>query len=342
MIAEAIRRLVDRQSLSRQETRQAFADLMDGRASDVQKSAFLVALRMKGESVEEITGAAEAMRERVTPLNIAQDRLIDTCGTGGDGCRTFNISTTAALVAAAAGARVAKHGNRAVSSSCGSADLLRALGVNIELSTEEVSRTLDETGIAFLFAPRFHPATGAVAGVRKELGVRTIFNLIGPLTNPAFARRQLVGVYARSLLEIVAEVLSALGVEQALVVHSEDGMDEVSMSAPTAICELIGGKRHTFVVTPEELGFQRSTLDEVTGGDATVNAVITTEVLRGKPGPRRDIVLANAGAAIYVSGVSSSLIESVGLAREAVDSGLALAKLEALVQVTNAMSGASA
>lgn len=342
MISEAIRRLVDRQNLSRDETRDAFAELMDGKASDVQKSAFLVALRMKGETVAEITGAAEAMRERVTPLNVEQDRLIDTCGTGGDGCQTFNISTTAALVAAAAGARVAKHGNRSVSSSCGSADLLRALGVNIEISPEDLSTVLKETGIAFLFAPKFHPATGAVAGVRRELGVRTIFNLLGPLTNPAFARRQLVGVYARSLIEVAAEVLSALGIERALVVHSEDGMDEISMSAPTSICELKDGRRRTFLVTPEELGFERSTMSEVTGGDASVNAMLTTQVLRGEKGARRDIVLANAGAALYVSGVCDSLSEGIALARAAVDSGAALAKLGELVQVTNAMSGAPA
>ncbi|HEX8154719.1 MAG TPA: anthranilate phosphoribosyltransferase, partial [Thermoanaerobaculia bacterium] len=225
MIADAIRRAVDGKHLGREEMFALFGDVMDGRASDVQKSAFLVALRMKGETVDEITGAALAMRERVTPLDVDRNGLVDTCGTGGDGRGTFNISTAAALVAAGAGALVAKHGNRAVSSACGSADVLHALGVHIDLDAAQMSRVLRRTGISFLFAPKLHPAMSAVAPVRKELGLRTIFNVLGPLTNPAFARRQILGVYADRLVETVARVLAALGAEHALVVHSRDGLD---------------------------------------------------------------------------------------------------------------------
>jgi len=342
MIAESIRKLTERCDLSRDETRATFAELMDGSASEVQKSAFLIALRMKGETVEEITGAAQAMRERVSPLDVEQDNLIDTCGTGGDGCRTFNISTTAALVAAAAGARVAKHGNRAVSSSCGSADVLIALGVNVELTPQEVSAVLREVGIAFLFAPRFHPATGAVAPVRKELGVRTIFNLLGPLTNPAFARRQLVGVYARPLVPVVAQVLRALGVKHALVVHSDDGMDEISISAPTEVCELKGESIQMYRLTPEQLGFRSAALDTLAGGSAQINAAITRSVLSGQRGPARDIVLANAGAAIYVSGVSDSVEEGITAARAAIDNGRAMSKLEQLIEATRVAAETSA
>src|SRR6266581_4028251 len=242
MIDKAIRRVVDGQHLDRHEMHAVFGEVMDGTATDVQKSAFLIALRMKGETPEEITGAAMAMRERVTPLNVHRERLVDTCGTGGDGRGTFNISTVAAIVAAAAGANVAKHGNRAVSSACGSADLLTALGVNIGLDAPRMSAVLRRIGIAFLFAPKLHPAMGAVIGVRRELGVRTVFNVLGPLTNPAFARRQLLGVYADHLVDVVARVLLALGSEHALVEHSRDGLDEISVSAPTRVCEVRDGE----------------------------------------------------------------------------------------------------
>src|SRR5439155_3300847 len=226
MIEIAIRKVVDHHDLDRDEMAEVFGEVMDGRASDVQKSALLVALRMKGETAEEITGAAMAMRERVTPLSVDGDRTIDTCGTGGDGRGTFNVSTVAAIVAAGAGATVAKHGNRAVSSSCRSAGVLKELGVAIDLDAPRMSEVRRRTGISFLFAPKLHPAMGAVAGVRRELGVRTIFNVLGPLTNPAFARRQVLGVYADHLVEVVARVLQALGTEHALVVHSHDGLDE--------------------------------------------------------------------------------------------------------------------
>src|SRR5205814_5412723 len=238
---------------------------MDGKATDVQKSAFLVALRMKGETADEITGAAMAMRERVTPLQTNGAEVIDTCGTGGDGKGTFNISTVAAIVAAGAGAMVAKHGNRAVSSSCGSADLLAELGVAIDLDAARMSEVLRRTGISFLFAPKLHPAMGAVVGVRRELGVRTIFNVLGPLTNPAFARRQVLGVYAEYLVERLAHVLLSLGAEHALVVHSVDGLDEISVSAPTRVCEVRDGSVRAYEIAPDDLGVRTHPLDAVAG-----------------------------------------------------------------------------
>src|SRR5438105_10357658 len=254
LIAAAIRRIVDGQHLDRSEMHAIFGEMMDGHATDVQKSALLIALRMKGETPDEIAGAALAMRERVTPLTVDRDHLIDTCGTGGDGRGTFNISTIAALVAAGAGASVAKHGNRAVSSSCGSADVLAALGVNIDLDAARMSDVLRRTGISFLFAPKLHPAMGAVAAIRRELGVRTIFNVLGPLTNPAFARRQVLGVYSLHLVDLLARVLLALGAEHAMVVHSRDGLDEISISAPTHVCEVRVGTIRTYELTPDTIG----------------------------------------------------------------------------------------
>src|SRR4029077_15091176 len=254
MIEVAIRKLVDRQSLEREEMHEVFSEVMDGRATDVQKTALLIALRMKGETADEITGAAMAMRERVTPLTVDREQLIDTCGTGGDGRGTFNVSTIAALVAAGAGASVAKHGTRAVSSSCGSADLLAELGVAIDLDAARMSEVLRRTGISFLFAPKLHPAMGAVVGVRRELGVRTIFNVLGPLTNPAFARRQVLGVYAEHLVERLPHVLLSLGAEHAMVVHSHDGLDEISVSAPTHVCEVRDGSVRAYEITPSDVG----------------------------------------------------------------------------------------
>jgi anthranilate phosphoribosyltransferase len=317
-----------------------FAAVMDGQATDVQKSALLVALRMKGETAEEITGAALAMRERVTPLDVDRDGLVDTCGTGGDGRGTFNISTIAALVAAGAGANVAKHGNRAVSSSCGSADVLSALGVHIELDAPRMSQVLRRAGIAFLFAPKLHPAMSAVAAVRRELGVRTIFNVLGPLTNPAFARRQVLGVYADRLTETVAQVLAALGADHALVVHSRDGLDEISVSAPTHVCEVRDGEVRSYEITPEELGVGRHSLDALAGGDARQNADIARAVLRGENGARHDIVVANAGAACYVAGLAPTIRDGVELAKESLRNGRAAEKLEQLIAISNELGGA--
>src|SRR4051794_10882512 len=271
MIDAAIRKVVDGKDLGRDEMHEVFGEVMDGRATDVQKSALLIALRMKGETSEEITGAALAMRERVSPLTVDRERIIDTCGTGGDGRGTFNVSTVAALVAAGAGASVAKHGNRAVSSSCGSADVLAELGVHIDLDAARMSEVLRRTGISFLFAPKLHPAMGAVVAVRRELGVRTIFNVLGPLTNPAFARRQVLGVYAPHLVDVVARVLLALGAEHALVVHSEDGLDEISVSAPTRVCEVRDGEMRTYAIAPADLGIEVHSLDALAGGDANEN-----------------------------------------------------------------------
>lgn len=341
VLSQAIRRAMDGQHLQRDEMHEVFGQVMDGAASDVLKSALLVALRMKGETAEEITGAAMAMRERVTPLDVDHEGLIDTCGTGGDGRGTFNISTIAAIVAAGAGASVAKHGNRAVSSSCGSADILSALGVHIDLDARGMSEVLRRAGIAFLFAPKLHPAMAAVAGVRKELGVRTIFNVLGPLTNPAFAKRQVLGVYAERLVDVVAQVLAALGAKHALVVHSRDGLDEISVSAATRVCEVRDGELRAYELTPEELGLRRHAIELVAGGDARENAAIARDVLNGADGARHDIVVANAGAALYVGGLASSIRDGVQLAKEAIANGRALEKLQQLVSESNAVGGAA-
>jgi len=335
MIDRAIKRVIDGQHLDRDEMHAVFGEVMDGRASDVQKSALLVALRMKGETPEEITGAALAMRERVTPLNVDREQLVDTCGTGGDGRGTFNISTVAALVAAAAGANVAKHGNRAVSSACGSADLLVALGVNIDLDAPRMSRVLEETGIAFLFAPKLHPAMGAVAPIRRELGVRTIFNVLGPLTNPAFARRQVLGVYSAHLVDVIARVLLALGADHAMVVHSHDGLDEISISAATHVCEVVDGEIRDYTLEPEALGVDRAPIEEIAGGDSAKNARIALAILSGETnGARRDIVAVNAGAALYVSGAVATLRDGVALASNTIASGAAMRKLKELASAT--------
>jgi len=338
MIAGFLKRLVDGQHLDRQEMHALFSQMMDGALTDAQKSALLIALRMKGETPEEITGAAMAMRERVTPLRVDDDNLVDTCGTGGDGRGTFNISTVSAIVAAGAGASVAKHGNRAVSSSCGSADVLTALGVHIDLDAERMTQVLRRTNISFLFAPKLHPAMGAVVGVRRELGVRTIFNVLGPLTNPAFARRQVLGVYSRHLVTVVARVLSALGTRHALVVHSHDGLDEISPAAPTHVCEVRDGVLHEYEVTPDDLGIVRHSLDAIAGGDSAENARIARRILEGELGARREVVVANAGAALYVSGAADSIRGGVELARQSIDSGRALRKLDELIAVTRELA----
>ena len=338
MIDKAIRKVIDGQHLDRDEMAEVFGEMMDGRTSDVQKSALLVALRMKGETAEEITGAALAMRARVTPLSVDGDRIVDTCGTGGDGRGTFNVSTVAAIVAAGAGASVAKHGNRAVSSACGSADVLKELGVHIDLDAPRMSEVLRRTGISFLFAPKLHPAMGAVVGVRRELGVRTMFNVLGPLTNPAFARRQVLGVYADHLVDILAEVLLALGAEHAMVVHSRDGLDEISVSAPTRVCEVVDGAIKRYEVTPADFGVEVHDIEEIAGGDAAANARIARAILGGEPGARADIVAVNAGAALYVAGAAASVREGVALARAAMATGAALRKLEELIAVTNELA----
>jgi anthranilate phosphoribosyltransferase len=342
MIDASIRSIVDGKGVSREEMRDVFRSVMDGPASEVQKTALIVALRMKGETAEEITGAAEAMRERVVPLDVNGTEVVDTCGTGGDGKGTINISTLAALVAAGAGVPIAKHGNRAVSSSCGSADVLAELGACIDLDASDLVSVLEKVGISFLFAPKLHPAMAAVVGIRKELGMRTIFNLLGPLTNPARAKRQVLGVYAPHLVPLLGKVLFALGAKHAMVVHSDDGMDEISPSAGTEVCEVRedGGTRR-YRIEPEDLGLERSPAGALRGGDAATNAAIARRVLAGERGAARVAVLANAAAAIYVGGIASDLRSAADLARESIDAGWAARKLEDLVTATQASGGAN-
>ena len=335
-LREQIKLAVEGQHLSRAQSSAAIDAMLEGRAPPAQIAALLVALRMKGETPEEIAGAVQALRSRVTRVEVSQDRLVDTCGTGGDRSLTFNISTAAAFVAAAGGARVAKHGNRAVTSKCGSADVLVELGVEVELTSEGVASCIEECGIGFLFAPRLHAGMKHVAPVRKELELRTLFNLIGPLANPAGARRQLLGVYAGSLVPVLARTLADLGCDRAFVVYGEDGLDEVSPSGPTLICEVRGGTVRRFEFSPEDAGLMRAPLSELRGGDAAVNAALLRGVLRGEPGPRRSAVVLNAGAALAAAGVCETIPEGVRLAERAIDSGAALDRLEMLVRVSRA------
>ncbi len=326
----ALERLVGGGSLSRTETEELFGRLMDGELSDPVKAALLIALRMKGEVPAEIAGAASAMRRRAVRIPHSRERVVDTCGTGGDGRGTFNISTAAALVAAAAGVPVAKHGNRSVSSQSGSADVLAALGVKVDVTPEVAGRALDRIGIAFLFAPVLHPAMREVMPVRRELALRTVFNVLGPLTNPAGARRQLMGVYAAPLVERIGLVLAELGAEHALVVHGDDGLDEISTTGTTRIAEVKNGAVRTFTLEPEDLGLARATLADLAGGGPEENAAAMTRLLAGQVGPIADIVIANAGAAIWVGGLADDLVGGVALAREALGSGAAARKLAEL------------
>ena len=332
---EAIAKVIDGDDLRRDEMTDVMNQIMSGGATDAQIGAFLIALRMKGESVDEIAGAAAVMREKATPIATKHDVLVDTCGTGGDHSGTFNISTTAALVAAGAGLCVAKHGNRAATSQSGSADVLMALGVNIEASPETVSRCLDEVGIGFLFAPALHGAMKYAIGPRREIGVRTIFNALGPLTNPAGAKRQVIGVYSAALTETLAGVLASLGAERAYVVHGSDGLDEMTLTGPTKVSELKDGSVSTYRVSPGDFGLGEARADALKGGDADSNAAITLSVLKGAEGPARDIALLNAAAAIVAGDKASDLREGILIAAEAIDSGRALAKLEALIAASN-------
>ncbi|HET9212749.1 MAG TPA: anthranilate phosphoribosyltransferase [Thermoanaerobaculia bacterium] len=328
-VRAALVRLTGGESLTREETEDLFGQLMDGQVSEPMKAALLIALRMKGEAVPEISGAAAAMRQRAIPIPHRREGLVDTCGTGGDGRGTFNISTAAALVAAAAGAPVAKHGNRSVSSKSGSADVLAALGVKIEIDPETAGRTLDAVGIAFLFAPLLHPAMREVMPVRRELGMRTIFNVLGPLTNPAGARRQVMGVYAESLVEPIGHVLRDLGAEHALVVHG-DGMDEITTTGRTRVAEVRNGEVRLLDLEPERFGLRRVHQDELAGGTPEENAEAVRRVFGGETGALSEITALNAGAALYVSGIASTLEEGVGIARDTLASGAAAGKLEEL------------
>jgi anthranilate phosphoribosyltransferase len=338
MITRALTLLLDGKSLGRTEAREAMAAIMAGEATPAQISGFLVALRMKGETVDEITGCAEAMREHAVAVRPARDDLVDTAGTGGDGGRTFNISTAAALVAAAAGAGVAKHGNRAVSSTSGSADVLEALGFELDLPAARIERSIDELGFGFLFAPSLHPAMRHAAPVRRELAARTVFNLLGPLTNPAGARAQVVGVYAPELVETIAAVLAQLGASRAFVVHGADGIDELSPTGPNLVCEVVRGDVHRRQVDPLDLGVPRCDPAELRGGSPAENATAIRELFAGANGGRRDAVLLNAAGAIAAAGRADDLRDGLELAREALDTGAAAARLEELVEFSRGES----
>jgi anthranilate phosphoribosyltransferase len=331
MIQSAIAELMDGRDLTQEGARDVMRSIMDGEATSGQIGAFLVALRIKGETADEIAGCAEAMREHVLVVRPARTDLVDTAGTGGDGARTFNISTAAALVAAAAGAGVAKHGNRAVSSSSGSADVLEALGFNLELPPETIARSIDELGFGFLFAPTHHPAMRHAAPVRRELATRTVFNVLGPLTNPAGARAQVVGVYAPELVPTIAEVLARLGAERAFVVHGAAGVDELSPAGPNLVCEVADGQVRRREIDPLDLGVERCAPEELRGGDPAENAETIRRIFSGADGGKRDAVLLNAAGAIAAGGLARDLSEGVGLAREAIDSGAAGKRLEALI-----------
>lgn len=338
-----IGRLVEGEDLTERDMIEAFEALMGGGVPEAQAASFLTALRMKGETVEEIVGAARVMREHATAIpNMGGGALMDTCGTGGDGAGTFNISTTAAFVLAGAGVRVAKHGNRAVSSSCGSADVLEALGVRLDVCAGVVGRCVAEVGIGFLFAPALHTAMRHIAPVRREMGIRTIFNLLGPLTNPAGAERQVVGVYHAEVVPMLAAALGRLGSTRAMVVHGSDGLDEITITGASQVAEWVDGRVLEYEIYPEQVGMTVAPIASILGGDAAENAGMVRSVLAGEPGPRRDVVLLNAGAALMVAGVASDLASGVSAAAESIDSGMALEKLESLVDVTTRAAGIGA
>ncbi|TLM66087.1 MAG: anthranilate phosphoribosyltransferase [Deltaproteobacteria bacterium] len=348
MIKEAIAKVVERLDLSEGEMVEVMGEIMGGEATPAQVAAFITALRMKGETVAEITGAARVMRDRATPIrvgavldldrddiNLDRETILDTCGTGGSGTKSFNISTTVAFVVAACGVKVAKHGNRSVSSTCGSADVLEALGVNLAVTPEKVEECIREAGIGFLFAPALHGAMKHAIGPRREIGIRTIFNLLGPLTNPARADRQVLGVYRADLVETLARVLSGLGCRHGFVVHGEDGMDELTLTGPTRVAEIRAGRVELATVAPEQFGFRRCPLSDLQGGDAAQNAAIVRAVLDGEPGPKRDVVLLNAAYGLVAAGVAGTVDDGLAQARAAIDSGAARDKLAHLVALTN-------
>ena len=337
MITKLIRKLTERSDLSVEESIEAMNAIMSGKATPAQIAAFIVALRMKGETVDEITGCARVMREKAVKVDPGPSDwdVVDTCGTGGDAVHTFNISTAAALVTAGAGVTVAKHGNRAVSSTSGSADVLKALGVNLEAEKAVVERCLRETRIGFLFAPLMHGAMKYAIGPRREIGVRTVFNILGPLTNPAGAPCQVLGVYDGALAEPLAGVLRKLGSKRCMVVHGEDGLDEITTTAETRVAELIEGEIKTYTITPEEMGLPRTSLDDLVAKSPEEAVEALNSVLAGDKGPRRDIVLLNAGAAILVSGAASDLKDGIRKAAESIVSGAARQALDKLVEITS-------
>jgi len=334
-IKQAIGHVLAGKNLTEADAEAVMGQIMTGQATPAQIGGFLIALRVKGETVAEVTGFARAMRQNAVAVRPRCDLLVDTCGTGGDGAGTFNISTTAAFVVAGAGLAVAKHGNRSVSSRCGSADVLQALGANLDLSPQAVADCIDEVGIGFLFAPRLHPAMKHAIGPRREMGVRTVFNILGPLTNPAGAQVQVLGVYEGALTETMARVLGSLGSRAAFVVHGADGLDELSTTGPNRVSQLQNGQVHTFTLDPKALGLPRAAPTDLLGGDVEENAALTRAVLEGESSPRRDVVLLNSAAALVAGGVATDLHQGLTLAACSIDSGAARARLDALVAFTH-------
>lgn len=348
MIKEAISKVIRRENLTETEAAETMTEIMSGEATEAQIGSFITALRMKGETIDEITGSARIMRRFATPINIRaavdmdrEDRnidretILDTCGTGGDNTSTFNISTATAFVVAASGMTVAKHGNRSVSSACGSADVLEELGVSLNVTPEKAEECLRVIGIGFLFAPSLHGAMKFAIGPRKQIGIRTIFNILGPLTNPANATSQVLGVYSKDLAETLASVLKNLGTKSAWVVHGHDGLDEISITGPTFVAELKDGKVRTFSIKPEDFGMKSAKLADIKGGNAKDNALIIREILAGKKGPMRDIVLLNTAAGLYISGKAPNMNEGIRIAADSIDSGRAAEKLHLLMKMTN-------
>ena len=348
MIKAAIAKLVERQDLNELEMIDAMNQIMGGEATPAQIGAFITALRMKGETIPEIIGAARVMRSRATPIrvgavvdidrdeiNIDRETILDTCGTGGSGTRSFNISTTVAIVVAACGAKVAKHGNRSISSACGSADVLEKLGVKLDISPEIVAECIEKIGVGFLFAPALHGAMKYAIGPRREIGIRTIFNILGPLTNPAGADRQVLGVYREDLVEPLAKVLLSLGCQRGFVVHGADGMDEITLTGRTLVAAISGNTVELQQITPEQFNFKRCRLEDLQGGDAEENAAIIKTILAGKSGPKLDIVLLNSAYALVAAGLVSDVDGGIETARDAITSGRAKAVLDGLVRMTN-------
>ena len=349
MIREMIQEVVNGKDLSEEEMISVMEEIMEGKATDAQIGAFITALRMKGETIAEITGAAKVMRAKATPIriqnsavsidrdeiNVDRETIVDTCGTGGDGTSTFNVSTTTAFVAAGGGLKVAKHGNRSVSSQCGSADVLEALGVNLDVGPEVVEESIRTIGIGFLFAPKLHGAMKYAIGPRREVGIRSIFNVLGPLTNPAKANVQVLGVYESGLTSVMAEVLQRLGSTSVLVVFGEGSYDEISIVGPTQVSELRDGAISNYSIEPEDFGMTRANISDIRGGDAEQNAAIVREILAGQPGPKRDMVLLNAGATFYAARKAQDIREGINMAAESIDSGMAAQKLEQLIEKTN-------
>ena len=334
-IQQALNKILNQQDLSSNEMRDVMQLIMSGGATDAQIGGFLIALRCKGETVEEIAAAASVMRELATTVPVTGNHIIDTCGTGGDGANTFNISTTCAFVVAAAGGQVAKHGNRSVSSSSGSADVLEAAGVNLDLSAEQVAQSVNEIGVGFLFAPKHHGAMKHAIGPRKEMGVRTLFNLLGPLSNPAGTVNQLIGVFSTDWVEPLAQVLKKLGSKHVLIVNAEDGLDEISIATASNIAELKDGVVSTYQITPEQFGFQRASLDSLAVDGAESSLVMVKSVLNNQIGAARDIVILNSGAAIYAANLTATLAAGIEKAQQVIESGAALEKFNLLISYSN-------